>query len=130
MKYKLIIGLIFLVPVLSFVLQNDQNIELVLFKWHFSAPLALVIFSAALIGIILGILAGPSRKLRKARLEKRAQKEQHKADRKPTNDVARETRVETPAVAEPTPQSESVVSVEKERSERPEGSYSTMDEHR
>ena len=80
MKYKLIFGLVLLVPVLSFVLQNDQTVTIVLFKWQFSSPLPLLVLAAVLVGVVLGVLAGISRKLRKSRLEKRAEKTGHKPE--------------------------------------------------
>ncbi len=79
MKYKLVFGLILLVPVLAFVVQNDQAVDIVLFKWQFSTPLPLLVLSAVLVGVVLGLLAAVSRKFRKSRLEKRAEKEQKKS---------------------------------------------------
>jgi uncharacterized integral membrane protein len=78
MKSKLILGLIFIVPVFAFVVQNDQRVDVVLFRGHFVVPLALMALSAVLVGIVIGILVGPSRKLYRARLAKRSLKEQKK----------------------------------------------------
>ena len=101
MKLKLFAGLVLLVPVLAFVIQNKALVTITLFEWHFQISLALLVLSAVLLGVILGVLMGYSRKLRKARLEKRAQKQLKKQQQSPP--VTPPPPVEEPVFEAPVP---------------------------
>jgi uncharacterized integral membrane protein len=113
MKSKLVIGLVFLTPVIAFVLQNGQIVEMKLFRWHFSASLPLMVLSVLLVGVIIGALAAPSRKLRKSRLEKRSQKEKKKEEKmqekNPVATAPAEPTPQVPVVAEPSQVESAVV---------------------
>lgn len=76
MKGKFIAGLILLVPVLIFAVQNSNPIEVRFIQWEFAVPLALLVYASLVIGIVLGILFSYVGKVRKNRKEKRRQQEE------------------------------------------------------
>lgn len=75
MKYKLIAGLILLVPVLMFVQQNIEVVTIRFFRWEQNLSLALLLLSALLIGVVLGLLLSYFRKLKKNKKLKKAELE-------------------------------------------------------
>ena len=81
MKIKLFTGLIFLIPVLIFVVQNSTPVVIRFVKWEYSVSLALLTLSSVLIGVILGILFGYFRRARNNKKQKKA--EQEAAQRQP-----------------------------------------------
>lgn len=78
MKFKIFFGLVLLVAVLLFVQQNSGPIVVRFFDWQQQVPLALLLLSLLLVGVVLGLMIPYARKKRKKRLEKKAQKEQQK----------------------------------------------------
>ncbi|MCW8860391.1 MAG: lipopolysaccharide assembly protein LapA domain-containing protein [Deltaproteobacteria bacterium] len=78
MKYKLIAGLILLVPVLMFVQQNIAEITVRFFQWEQSISLALLLLSTLLVGVILGVLLSYFRRVKKNKKLKKAEQEKQK----------------------------------------------------
>lgn len=77
MKYKLIAGLILLVPVLMFVQQNIAEITVRFFRWEQNISLALLLLSTLLVGVVLGVLLSYFRKIKKNKKLKKAEKDKH-----------------------------------------------------
>ncbi|WP_029914167.1 LapA family protein [Pelobacter seleniigenes] len=75
MKGKLIAGLVLLVPVLIFAVQNSAPITVTFLQWEFAVPLALLVYASLVIGIVLGVLFSYVGRVRKNRKEKRKQQE-------------------------------------------------------
>ena len=78
MKYKLIAGLVLLVPVLMFVQQNIAEITVRFFRWEQNISLALLLLSTLLVGVVLGVLLSYFRKVKKNKKLKKAEKEKQK----------------------------------------------------
>ncbi len=79
MKGKLIAGLVLLVPVLIFAVQNSAPISVTFLQWEFAVPLALLVYASLVIGIVLGVLFSYVGRVRKNRKEKRKLKEESSA---------------------------------------------------
>ena len=75
MKGKFIAGLVLLVPVLIFAVQNSAPITVTFLQWEFAVPLALLVYASLVIGIVLGVLFSYVGRVRKSRKEKRKQQE-------------------------------------------------------
>ncbi len=97
MKGKLIAGLVLLVPVLIFAVQNSAPISVTFLQWEFAVPLALLVYASLVIGIVLGVLFSYVGRVRKNRKEKRKLREESSA---------KGLDAGKPATAEPMPQSE------------------------
>ncbi len=97
MKGKLIAGLVLLVPVLIFAVQNSAPISVTFLQWEFAVPLALLVYASLVIGIVLGVLFSYVGRVRKNRKEKRKLKEESSA---------KGLDAGKPATATPMPQSE------------------------
>ncbi|MBN1957047.1 MAG: DUF1049 domain-containing protein [Desulfuromonadales bacterium] len=76
MKYKLIAGIILLVPVLMFVQQNIEVVTIRFFRWEQSLSLALLLLLSLMSGVVLGLLLSYFRKRKKNKKLKKAQREQ------------------------------------------------------
>ncbi len=75
MKVKLMAGLIFLIPVLIFVVQNSDPVTIRFLKWEYAVSQALLVFSALLIGVILGVLLNYFRRIKNNKKQKKADRE-------------------------------------------------------
>jgi len=73
MKWKFIFGLILLIPVLIFAVQNSHTVEISFVEWKYDIPVALLAYISLALGIILGILYSYVGRVRKTRNEKRRQ---------------------------------------------------------
>ncbi|MDB2414869.1 LapA family protein [Rickettsiales bacterium] len=56
MKFKMSLGLVLLLSVVLFTIQNVAVVEIQFLLWGFSIPRALLIFAVLSIGIIIGWL--------------------------------------------------------------------------
>ncbi|MCF6265110.1 MAG: lipopolysaccharide assembly protein LapA domain-containing protein [Desulfuromusa sp.] len=74
MKTKLLVGLIFLIPVLIYVVQNGTLVPIHFLKWEYAVSQALLVLSALLIGVILGLLLSYARRNKEKNLQKKAEK--------------------------------------------------------
>lgn len=87
MKYKLLTGILLLIPVLMFVQENIAVVPVRFLEWERSVPLSLLLMGTLLAGILLGMMFSFARrrkknkKLKKAEMEKQKQAE---AELKPT----------------------------------------------
>lgn len=72
----LVIGILVLVLLLVFILQNLDSVTLNLFWWEFSVPLGIGLLLAAIAGALVMALAGGVRIVQIRRLAKRATKPQ------------------------------------------------------
>ncbi|MFF0814243.1 lipopolysaccharide assembly protein LapA domain-containing protein [Rhodococcus sp. NPDC003318] len=68
----LVIGVLVLVALLVFILQNLETVTLDLFWWEFSVPLGVGLLLAAIAGALIMALAGGVRIVQIRRLAKRA----------------------------------------------------------
>ncbi len=73
MKWKFIIGLILLIPVLIFAVQNSHTVGIRFVQWEYEVPVALLAYVSLALGMILGILYSYVGRVRKNRNEKRRQ---------------------------------------------------------
>jgi len=78
MKTKLLAFILFLAPVLTYVIQNDTPITIHFIKWSVIVPQALLVLSVLLAGVILGLLLCYSWKNKKANQQKKAEKKAKK----------------------------------------------------
>ena len=93
-RSKLLFGLLLLVPVLAFVMQNSTPVTVRFFQWQYPVSLALLLFSVLLGGVLLGLLLVYSRRAvrrKKEPAERRSVPPASTADRP----------AETPAAEEP-----------------------------
>ena len=74
MKTKLLAGLVFLIPVLIYVWQNSTLVPVQFLQWEYSISQALLVFSALLIGVILGLLLSYVRRNKEKSNKKKAEK--------------------------------------------------------
>ena len=74
MKTKLLAFILFLAPVLTYVIQNNTPVSVRFIKWEYDVPQALLVLSILLIGIILGLLLCYSWKNKKANQQKKIEK--------------------------------------------------------
>ena len=74
MKTKILAFILFLAPVLIYVVQNDTPISVRFIEWEYAVPQALLILSTLLVGIVLGLLLSYSWKNKKANQQKKAEK--------------------------------------------------------
>ncbi|EME16029.1 lipopolysaccharide assembly protein LapA domain-containing protein [Rhodococcus triatomae] len=70
----LVIGVLVLIVLLVFILQNLDSVSLNLFWWEFSVPLGIGLLLAAIAGALVMALAGGVRIVQIRRLAKRATK--------------------------------------------------------
>jgi len=91
MKGKLIAGLVLLVPVLIFAVQNSAPISVTFLQWEFAVPLALLVYASLVIGIVLGVLFSYVGRVRKNRKEKRKLREEKDLPKKAEQDNAMPT---------------------------------------
>lgn len=80
MKWKLLLGLVILVPVLTFAIQNSHLVDVTFVEWHYQVSLAILVFGAMLVGIIIGLLLVFSRNVKKKRKQKRLDVEAKKQE--------------------------------------------------
>ncbi|GEM_PF-2836385 len=78
MKTKLLAFILFLAPVLTYVIQNNTPVSVRFIKWECAVPQALLTLSILLVGIILGLLLCYSWKNKKANQQKKAEKQARK----------------------------------------------------
>ncbi len=81
MKTKFLAFILFLAPVLIYVVQNDTPISVRFIEWEYAVPQALLILSTLLVGIILGLLLSYSWKNKKANQQKKAERQAKKLKR-------------------------------------------------
>ncbi len=74
MKTKLLAFILFLAPVLTYVIQNNTPVSVRFIKWECAVPQALLTLSILLVGIILGLLLCYSWKNKKANQQKKIEK--------------------------------------------------------
>ena len=74
MKKKLLAGLVFLIPVLIYVVQNGSLVSIRFLKWEYPVSQALLVLSALLIGVILGLLLSYARRNKEKNIQKKAEK--------------------------------------------------------
>lgn len=65
MKFKLILGLVLLTPVLIFILQNSEPVPIHFLTWEFSLSHALLLFTLLLVGFLAGLLFSGLLRLKK-----------------------------------------------------------------
>ncbi|APT84996.1 LapA family protein [Corynebacterium aquilae] len=70
----LILGLLLLIALLVFILQNQNSVELTMFAWSFSVPVGVGFLLAAIAGALIMALVGGVRMLELRRQVKRAKK--------------------------------------------------------
>ncbi len=73
MKYKLFAGLVLLVPVLVFVQQNIDPVNVRFISWERPVSLSLLLLATLLAGVVLGVLTSFFRKRKKDRKLKQAE---------------------------------------------------------
>jgi len=78
MKIKLLLGLLLLTPVLIYVVQNGTLIPIHFLKWECSVSQAVLVFSALLIGVILGLLLSHAWRNKEKNLQKKNEKKAKK----------------------------------------------------
>lgn len=78
MKFKVIFGLVLLAVILLFVQENSGLVPIRMLQWQQEVPLALTLLLVLLAGVIIGLLMPYSRRHRKQRLQKKAEKEKLK----------------------------------------------------
>lgn len=78
MKGKLFTGLILLIPVLIFVVQNGHSVTVRFLKWEYPVSLALLLLAILLIGVLLGVLLTYFRRMRNNRKQKKAEQEKQR----------------------------------------------------
>lgn len=61
-RIKLLFGLLLLVPVMAFVMQNSSPVTVRFFQWQYPVSLALLLLSVLLGGVVLGLLLIYSRR--------------------------------------------------------------------
>ncbi len=74
MKTKLLAGVIFLIPVLIYVVQNGSLVPIRFLKWEYAVSQALLVLSALLVGVILGLLLSYARRNREKNIQKKTEK--------------------------------------------------------
>ncbi len=74
MKTKLLAGLVFLIPVLIYVWQNSILVPVQFLQWEYPVSQALLVLSALLIGVILGLLLSYARRNKEKNIQKKAEK--------------------------------------------------------
>ncbi len=80
MKWKLLLGLVILVPVLTFAIQNNHPVDVRFAEWEYQVSLAILVYGALVIGIILGLLLVFSSRVKKKRKQKRLDAEAKKKE--------------------------------------------------
>ncbi len=65
MKYKLLGGILLLIPVLIFVQGNIEGVPVRFLKWERSVPLSLLLTGTLLAGILLGMIFSFARRRKK-----------------------------------------------------------------
>lgn len=101
MKIKMLIGLVLLLPILIYVWMNSSPVSIHFLQWTSAVPQALLVLSALLVGVVLGLLLSHAwrnkeknlqkknernaKKLKKTeeKLKKQQEKEQRTAEQKP-----------------------------------------------
>lgn len=78
MKYKLLGGIILLIPVLMFVQGNIALVPVRFLEWERSVPLSLLLMGTLLAGILLGMMFSFARRRKKAKRLKKAELEKQK----------------------------------------------------
>ena len=78
MKTKLLAGLLLLTPVLIYVVQNGTLIPIHFLQWEYSVSQALLVLSALLIGVILGLLLSHAWRNKEKNLQKKNEKKAKK----------------------------------------------------
>lgn len=78
MKYKLLGGIILLIPVLMFVQENIAVVPVRFLEWERSVPLSLLLMGTLLAGILLGMMFSFARRRKKAKKLKKAELEKQK----------------------------------------------------
>jgi len=78
MKYKLFTGLVLLIPVLIFVQNNIDEVQVHFLEWQWPVPLSLLVLGALLVGVIIGLLLSYFQGVKKKRRVKKAEQEQLK----------------------------------------------------
>ncbi|MDX2494881.1 MAG: lipopolysaccharide assembly protein LapA domain-containing protein [Desulfuromusa sp.] len=74
MKTKLLAGLILLAPVLIYVVQNGTLIPIRFLRWEYPVSQALLVLSALLVGVILGLLLSYARHNKEKNKQKKVEK--------------------------------------------------------
>ncbi len=74
MKTKLLAGLIFLAPVLIYVVQNGSLVSIRFLRWEYAVSQALLVLSSLLVGVILGLLLSYVRRNKEKNLQKKTEK--------------------------------------------------------
>lgn len=101
MKYKLLFGIILLIPVLMFVQMNIGEVPVRFLEWERMVPLSLLLTGTLLAGILLGMLFTFMQRRKKNKKLKKAEQEKLKAEQEAQREPAPEET--TPAVEEETP---------------------------
>ena len=78
MKTKFLAGLLLLVPVLIYVVQNGTLIPIQFLQWEYSVSQALLVLSTLLIGVILGLLLSYAWRNKEKNLQKKNEKKARK----------------------------------------------------
>ncbi|MCK5826157.1 MAG: DUF1049 domain-containing protein [Desulfuromusa sp.] len=78
MKTKFLAGLLLLVPVLIYVMQNGTLIPIHFLQWEYSVSQALLVLSTLLIGVILGLLLSYAWRNKEKNLQKKNEKKAKK----------------------------------------------------
>ena len=74
MKTKLLAFILFLAPVLAYVIQNGAPIPVRFFRWEYPVPQALLVLSTLLAGVFLGLLLSHARRNKEKNKQKKAEK--------------------------------------------------------
>jgi uncharacterized integral membrane protein len=95
MKYKLLIGIVLLIPVLMFVQMNIGEVPVRFLEWERMVPLSLLLTGTLLVGIVLGMMFSFVRRRKKNKKLKQAELQKQKA----TEEAASQPAADEPAVA-------------------------------
>ena len=107
MKLKLLAGLLFLAPVLIYVVQNGGSVSIHFLRWEYAVSQALLLLSTLLAGVILGLFLSSAwrnkEKNKQKKVEKKARKLK-KTEEKEQKKQAKQQESEEKKGVEPQPE--------------------------
>ena len=78
MKLKLLAGVVFLTPILIYVVQNGSLVPIHFLKWEYAVSQALLVLSTLLVGVVLGLMLSAAWRNKEKNQQKKAEKKAKK----------------------------------------------------